>query len=101
MGVGISLFLFAVGAVLTFAVTVPATGIDLDVVGVILMGVGFGVLLYTLIWWSDAMPWRRSRTVIRERYVESPYTQPTLHEGYGAGPVVRERRVIDYEERAS
>lgn len=93
MGIGISIFLIAVGAVLAFAVRVPTSGIDLDVVGVILMAVGFGALLYTLIWWSDLMPWRRNTTVIRERYVEPPTLEPRA--------VTRERRVIEYEERAS
>lgn len=35
-----SLFLFAVGAILTFAVTTFVEGVDLTVVGWILMGVG-------------------------------------------------------------
>lgn len=93
MGIGISLFLIAVGAVLTFAVRVPASGIDLDVVGVILMAVGFATFLYTFIWWNDVMPWRRNRTVIRERYVEPMTLEPRA--------VARERRVVEYEERAS
>ena len=98
MGIGVSIFLIAVGAVLAFAVNVPASGIDIDTVGVILMAVGFGVLLYTLIWWSDYMPWRRDRTVIRETQVEphSHYVPPAVDEGR----VVRhEREVI--ERRAS
>lgn len=70
MGFGISIFLIAAGAVVAFAVEVPTTGIDLDAVGWILMGVGFAVFLYTLLWWSDGMPWRRERTIVRERYVE-------------------------------
>ncbi len=95
MGIGVSIFLVAVGAVLAFAVTVPASGIDLATVGVILMAVGAVVLIYTLIWWGDYMPWRRERTVIRERYVE-PTVEPTQ------GPVVRrEREVIEHERRAS
>ena len=111
MGLGISLFLIAVGGVLAFAVRVPASGIDLDVVGVILMALGFATLLYTLIWWSDVMPWRRERTVVRRRYVERPVHEavvhepvvhePVVHEPVVHEPVVHERRVIEYEERAS
>lgn len=104
MGIGISLFLIAVGAVLAFAVEVPASGIDLDVVGVILMAVGFAVFLYTMLWWSEAMPWNRSRTIIRERYVEpSTYTEPTFREEDVIDhPRTRhERRVVEYHERAS
>ena len=40
MGIGVSVFLIAVGAVLTFALDASVSGIDLDVVGVILMLAG-------------------------------------------------------------
>lgn len=93
MGIGISIFVIALGAVLAFAVNVPVTGIDLNVVGGILMGVGFFALLYTLVWWSDAMPWRRDQTVIRARYIEPDVPPGTVH------PIRRER-VTEYERRA-
>ena len=53
MGVGVSIFLIAVGAILTWAVTIETRGIDLDVVGVILMVVGILGLLLSLIFWSS------------------------------------------------
>jgi Domain of unknown function (DUF6458) len=40
MRLGTSLFLIAVGAILTFAVTFSPSGIDLQTIGVILMFVG-------------------------------------------------------------
>lgn len=40
MGTGISVFMIAVGAILTFALNVTVSGIDLDVVGIILMIAG-------------------------------------------------------------
>ena len=40
MGIGVSLFLFALGAVLAWAIEVEAEGINLNLVGVILMIVG-------------------------------------------------------------
>ena len=40
MGIGVSVFLIAVGAILAFAVDVQTSGIDLATVGVILMVVG-------------------------------------------------------------
>ena len=53
MGLGVSIFLLAVGAILTFAVDADLNGIDLDTVGVILMVVGgIGLLLTLLIWGS-------------------------------------------------
>ena len=40
MGIGVSVFLLAVGAILTFALDATVSGIDLDVVGIILMIAG-------------------------------------------------------------
>lgn len=96
MGIGISIFLIAAGAVLAFAVNVPVTGVDLNVVGAILMGVGSFALLYTLVWWSDAMPWRRDQTVIRARYAE-----PDGAAGLASATPIRRERVTTYERRAS
>ncbi len=53
MGIGVSLFLIAVGAVLTFAVEKEASGVDIDVVGWILMGVGAAGFLLSLMFWSS------------------------------------------------
>ncbi|MEV4760695.1 DUF6458 family protein [Micromonospora sp. NPDC049559] len=51
MGIGASIFLIAVGAILTFALNVHIGGLDLDVVGWILMAVGvLGLIMTTLIW---------------------------------------------------
>ena len=54
MGIGTSIFLFAVGAILRFAVAVDTNGtLDVHMVGVILMIVGaFGAFL-SLIFWSS------------------------------------------------
>ena len=40
MGIGVSLFLLAAGAILTFAIDVTTEGVNLDTIGVILMVVG-------------------------------------------------------------
>ncbi len=53
MGIGVSLFLIAVGAILTWAVNYTVTGIDVNVVGVILMVVGIAGLLLSLLFWSS------------------------------------------------
>ena len=37
VGIGFSIFLFVIGAILTFALEVETSGFDLDTVGVILM----------------------------------------------------------------
>jgi hypothetical protein len=49
MKIGASLFVFAVGAILTFAVDWSPSGIDLDTVGVILMIVGGILFLISMI----------------------------------------------------
>jgi hypothetical protein len=48
VGVGLSIFLIAVGAILRYAVTITISGIELDVVGLILMIVGIIGLVITL-----------------------------------------------------
>ena len=49
MGIGASIFLIVVGAILTFAITADIPNIDLGVVGVILMIGGAVGLLVTLV----------------------------------------------------
>jgi len=48
MGIGINIFLVAVGAVLAFAVDATVAGLDIKVVGVILMAAGVVGLILTL-----------------------------------------------------
>ncbi|WP_433394058.1 DUF6458 family protein [Micromonospora sp. KLBMP9576] len=51
VGIGTSIFLIALGAILTFALDANLGGIDLDVVGWILMAAGvLGLIMTTLIW---------------------------------------------------
>jgi Domain of unknown function (DUF6458) len=52
MGIGASVFLIAVGAILTFALDLRVSGIDLDVVGWILMAAGAIGLIVTMIIWG-------------------------------------------------
>jgi Domain of unknown function (DUF6458) len=72
MGIGTSIFLVAVGAILKFAVTATVSGIDLATVGVILMIVGIVGLLISLVWLMQAerrAPVERERVVERDPYV--------------------------------
>lgn len=50
MGIGTSLFLIAVGAILKFAVTTSVSGIELETVGSILMVVGILGLVISLLY---------------------------------------------------
>jgi hypothetical protein len=76
MGIGTSIFLIAVGAILKFAVTATVSGIELATVGTILIVVGVIGLLVSMLWLAGA---GRSRggVVERERVVErDPYADP-------------------------
>jgi len=68
MGIGTSLFLIAVGAILYFAVNADISGLEISTIGIILMVVGVIGLLISLFFLSSA---RRDtgRTVVRERDV--------------------------------
>ncbi|MGH9155551.1 MAG: DUF6458 family protein [Acidimicrobiales bacterium] len=64
MGLGVSIFLIAVGAILTFAVNVTTSGLDLSAVGVILMLVGGVGIFADLVLFGDRGPFGRQRTTI-------------------------------------
>jgi hypothetical protein len=66
MGFGTSLFLIAVGAILTFAVEVDAEGLNLDAVGVILMIVGVIGLIASMIYWNSWGGFSRRRRIVEE-----------------------------------
>ena len=69
MGIGASLFLIAIGAILVWGVTGEVAGADLDAIGVILMIVGgIGIVLSMLFWSSWGGPGYFGRR--RETYVE-------------------------------
>ena len=53
MGLGVSLLLIAVGAILVWGVQADVAGISEDAIGVILMVVGAAGLLLSLMFWSS------------------------------------------------
>jgi hypothetical protein len=53
MGIGVSLILIAVGAILTWAVNATVSGLDINTVGIILMVVGAVGLVLSLMFWSS------------------------------------------------
>ena len=79
MGFGVSLILVATGAILTWAVNAEVSGLDIQVIGVILMVVGLVGFVMSMIFWSS---WGGPATIGRRRtaYVDD-------------GPVEVERRV--------
>jgi hypothetical protein len=54
MSVGFSLFLIAAGAILRYAVTWEPNGVDIEVVGLILMIVGIVGLVISIAWMATA-----------------------------------------------
>jgi hypothetical protein len=76
MGIGVGIFLIAVGAVLAFAVDASVNGIDIQTVGVILMIVGaLGVIVDLVIFAprrrtvvDDGATARTTRVVERDVY---------------------------------
>lgn len=67
MGIGASLILIAVGAVLTWAVTATVSGVSVHTVGVILLVVGIVGLLLSLLFLDSFLGFGRSRrTVVRD-----------------------------------
>ena len=53
MGISLSLFLIAIGAVLAWAVNAEVSGIDLQVAGIILVIIGTIGFLASLVFWSS------------------------------------------------
>jgi hypothetical protein len=90
VGIGVSIFLIALGAVLAFAVHVTASGIDVNAIGVILMIVGvIGLATTLLILNGGSGSWYGGRrTVVEDAYVDE---DPAL---VSRRRVVRRRDVI-------
>ncbi len=89
MGLGGAIFLIALGLILAFAVDFRIAGIDIQLIGLILTGVGIlGLVLWFLVW----APRRRA---VRSTTVQSvdPAVDPAT------GRVVRKRRVVDEDPR--
>jgi hypothetical protein len=68
MGIGVSIFLIAVGAILAFAVNTTVSGLDIAVVGYILMAVGILGLVMTLTIFGPRRS-TRGGAVVEERRV--------------------------------
>lgn len=67
MGIGVSIFLIAVGAILAFGVNAATNVANIDVIGFILMAVGALGLIVSMTLWGS---WRRPTTTV----VDEPAT---------------------------
>jgi hypothetical protein len=80
MNIGVSIFLITLGAILAFAVNATVSGLDINVIGVILLIVGLGWLALSLVLLST----RRTRisrggALVEERRV---YNEPPAPAAY-------------------
>ncbi len=69
MGIGTSIFLIALGAILRFAVTATVSAINIQTVGLILLIVGVVGLILSVVFWSSLGSWypgRRTTVYRRE-----------------------------------
>jgi Domain of unknown function (DUF6458) len=92
VGLPVSIVLITVGAILAFAVNQDSgSAVDIDVVGWILMAVGFVGLLLSLFWWERFGPgyWGRQR---RGYAYDDAAPGPGYRGGYG-----RRRTVVEDE----
>jgi hypothetical protein len=81
MGIGGSIFLLALGAILAFAVNADISGLDINVVGYVLMLAGLVGLVVTIWYWNS----RRRPAVVQQ--------QPVVNDpAYREGEVVQEYR---------
>jgi len=83
MGIGFSILLLAAGAILTFAVHATVAGIDIRVVGIILMAAGALGLVLTMVVFTP----RRNHSVTATHTVD------------GTPSTVGSQRVTDQETR--
>ncbi len=67
MGIGTSIFLVALGAILRWGVTATLSGVDLQAIGLILMVIGLVGLVISLIFWTSVGAWYPGRRVSRYR----------------------------------
>ena len=74
MGIGASIFLIAVGAILTFALDAKVGFLDIDVVGWILMAAGVLGLVFTMFIWGPRQR-RAVTTTTREPVERTDYTE--------------------------
>ncbi len=67
MGIGVGIFMIALGAILSFAVADRISGVDLTMVGYILMGTGALGLVLVLFLNSQRQRSHTTETMVEER----------------------------------
>ncbi len=91
MGIGGSIFLIALGAILAFAVNFNMGWLDINIVGWVLILAGVTGLTLTLAFWNR----RRTAVVTTQQSVQDPAAQPAV---YTERPTYTERRVYSEQD---
>ena len=89
MGFIVSLLIIAVGAILTWGVNDTSSSVNLDVIGIVLMGVGLVGFILTLWFWES---WWGTGGFRRTRYTT------TAQPGYDYAPAPPRRGYVVEEE---
>lgn len=71
MGIGVSVFLIAVGAILSFAVQDAISGVNLVVIGYILMAAGVLGIIIALV--MNNQRTHTTHTTVEDRHVHNDY----------------------------
>jgi Domain of unknown function (DUF6458) len=82
MNIGVSIFLITLGAILAFAVNATVSGLDINVIGVILLIVGIGWLTLSLVLLNSRRTRLRSTgsgALVEERRI---YNEPPAANAY-------------------
>ena len=113
MGMGVSILLIALGAILAFAVNLPTSGLDLSAVGIILMLLGIvGVIAELVMSGNGGVFGRRTTTVVEtppdavvgrgSAVVQESYVDDRVADQWSTGPTVgpevSRRRVVRRRE---
>jgi hypothetical protein len=94
MGVGVSLALVAIGAILRYATTATVSGFNLQTIGLILIIVGVVGFVISLFFWGSwggygmSRHSRRRTSVSRSSSYGDPYTGAPYNGNGGQGQVV-------------
>ena len=97
MGLGTSIFLIAVGAILKYAVTAQNENVDIQAVGVILMVVGIaGACLSLFFWssWGGFGTYGRTRTAVYDDAPPAVPAPPVYDDGQVIGETPTGRPVV-------
>jgi hypothetical protein len=97
MGIGVSVFLLALGAILAFAVDFHASGLDINTVGVILMVVGaIGLATSFLFWdrWGFGSGVAGTRRTVTRDYVDEGVVVAAPRASVRERTVVRDDQVL-------